>query len=78
MISELTGASWIWHGADYSPDEHAEFFIPFEYSGADRVVLAVSADNDYGVYINGKLIAFGQYPDYPHYKVYDEFDVTDI
>ena len=77
MISELTGASWIWHGADYSPDEHAEFFIPFEYSGADRVVLAVSADNDYGVYINGKLIAFGQYPDYPHYKVYDLLDVTE-
>ena len=77
MISELTGASWIWHSADYSPDEHAEFFIPFEYSGADRVVLAVSADNDYGVYINGKLIAFGQYPDYPHYKVYDLIDVTE-
>lgn len=38
--------------------------------------LYISADSNYAVYINGKLLYAGQYPDYPDYKVYDVFDIA--
>ena len=77
-MNNIKKAKWIWENPNAAPDEHAEFICEFDYSENDgRVTLSISADSDYGFYLNGKLCDFGQYPDYPHYKVYDEFDVTD-
>ena len=68
---------WIWENVQANADEHAEFFTEFVYSKEQGAVkLVVSADSDYGVYVNGMLVEFGQYPDYPYYKVYDEVDIT--
>ena len=73
-----TSAEWIWTATPARPDEHAEFYTKFELSDINEPVeLLISADSDYGVYINGKLAAHGQYADYPHYKVYDRIDVTE-
>ena len=77
-MNYLKNAAWIWENADAKPDEHAEFFAEFDYSISDgKVYLSISADSEYGVYLNGKFVEFGQYPDYPHYKVYDRLEVSE-
>lgn len=38
--------------------------------------MQISADSNYAVYVNGVLAASGQYPDFPHYKIYDEIDLA--
>lgn len=69
--------AWIWHSKTASPDEHAEFVTHVNYEKEDSTVrLLISADTDYGVFINGDLVKFGQYPDFPHYKIYTEYDIT--
>ena len=70
---------WIWVAENANPDEHAEFLTKFVYQKPrckKKVTLYISADSDYVCYLNGELVDFGQYPDYPHYKVYDELDLT--
>lgn len=77
-MSCFTNAKWIWNSLDFSSDEHVDFFTVFNYDKEDGAVfLNVSADSDYGVYINGAFVEFGQYPDYPHYKVYDSIDISE-
>ncbi len=68
-------AQWIWRAGKACADEFVDFCCFFEgASGEWR--LNISADSDYNVYINGELVSFGQYADYPFYKVYDEIDVS--
>ena len=75
-MSVFEKAKWIWQSAAAKQDEHAEFFANFTYHGAGKALLRISADSDYCVYINGELVSHGQYGDFPHYKIYDEIDVT--
>ena len=37
----------------------------------------MSVSGDYTLFINGKYVVSNQYGDFPHYKVYDEIDITD-
>lgn len=68
---------WIWQSNNAKQDEHVDFFACFSYKKEyGRAILKLSVDSEYGLYINGKFVSFGQYPDYPHYKVYDEIDVS--
>ena len=78
-MNTFENCKWIWQNANAQADEHAEFFATFICAQADiekGVNLYISADSDFGVYINGELVDFGQYPDYPHYKVYEKIDIT--
>ncbi|MBQ9080252.1 MAG: family 78 glycoside hydrolase catalytic domain [Clostridia bacterium] len=68
-------ANWIWRQGKASADEFVDFICTFE-GGEGDWRLQISADSDYNVYINGNLAAFGQYADYPSYKVYDDIDVS--
>ena len=73
----IAQANWIWENADAKPDEHADFFATFHYDPAEgNVNLFLSADSDFGLFVNGKMVTFGQYPDYPHYKVYEKIEIT--
>ena len=77
-MNGFNNARWIWENGNAKSDEHAEFVAEFYYSKNDgKVYLSISADSEYGVYFNGKFVEFGQYPDYPHYKVYDRFEVSE-
>ncbi len=69
-------ARWIWSRDNAGADEFADFVCDFDGNGG-KWKLNISADSDYNVYINGELAAFGQYADYPFYKVYDSVDVSD-
>ena len=72
-------SKWIWQNATAQADEHAELLACFFCAQADiknGVHLYISADSDFGVYVNGEMVDFGQYPDYPHYKTYEKIDLT--
>lgn len=70
-------AKWIWQNNRAKKNEHADFFTRFFYKKEyGATILRVSVDSEYGLFVNGELLSFGQYPDYPHYKVYEEIDIT--
>ena len=76
MNEKLFASSrWIWENSAPAADEYADFSQSFRYDGG-KVTLRLSADSNYVLHINGKLVNFGQYPDYPFYKIYDEIDIT--
>ena len=68
-------SKWIWPISDSKADEYAEFIEELSFYGR-KAELYVSSDSNYTVYINGSLVAFGQYADYPYKKVYDRIDVS--
>ena len=69
-------AVWIWENDSAKSDEYADFRGTFTASAGKKQYLAISSDSDYTVMINGELAAFGQYDDYPFYKVGDVIDVS--
>lgn len=69
-------AKWIWRKEEAKADEHVDFLDSFNADNSGKYTLTVSADSNYALYINGTLAAFGQYADYPKYKVADVVDVT--
>lgn len=68
-------SKWIWPVCKDGVDQYGEFYQVFEYAG-QKAELRISADSNYAVYVNGQLAASDQYPDFPHYKVYDVIDLT--
>lgn len=68
-------AKWIWHDTQLKENVYCDFFDTYSYHSGS-VKLLISADSNYCVYLNGEYAASGQYPDFPHYKVYDEIDLT--
>ncbi|MBP3937579.1 MAG: hypothetical protein IK954_08385 [Clostridia bacterium] len=42
----------------------------------EAVTLSVSADSNYLVTVNGRVVGSLQYADFPDYKVYDTYDIT--
>ncbi len=65
---------WIW--TDHAcKNQYVEFAADFT-AVSKACKLHISADTEYVVWINGVFAANGQYADYPHYKVYDEVDLS--
>ena len=79
MAHVFEKASWIWRQGEAGRDEFCDFLdtvaIPAE---GKRYYLHISADSNYTVWMNGELCTFGQYADYPDYKIYDRVDITDF
>ena len=73
------GAKWIFHPTLAEKDSYCDFYDSFSYAkGEGRVLVRISADSNYALYINGRLADSGQYADFPHYKIYDELDITPL
>ncbi len=68
-------SQWIWINEKIEIDSYSEFFTTFEYKGKSAGI-RISADSNYTLFLNGKFVNSGQYPDFPYYKVYDEFDIS--
>ena len=68
-------AKWIWKKDFAGKDIYCDFYDSFTYTGG-KVTATISADSNYALYVNGVFADAGQYADYPHYKVYDELDIT--
>ena len=72
-----TQGVWIWENSQPEKDEYADFSQTFYVSHPqDPILLEISVDSNYAAYINGQLAAFGQYGDFPHWKVVDSHDIT--
>lgn len=71
-------AKWIWVDTrDDIVNQYADFRKVFSVSEKGRVVLYVSADSSYQIWINGDLLEGNQFSDWPQFKTYNEFDITD-
>lgn len=69
-------SKWIWPKCiEMTDDMYGEFIDDFVFDGGD-VRLEISASSDYTIFLNGEFIDSDQYPDFPHYKVYDDLDIT--
>ena len=68
-------SKWIWIDKTKEDDSYAEFLTTFEYREKPTGI-RISVDSNYTLFINGKFVNSGQYPDFPHFKVYDEFDIS--
>ena len=69
-------AQWIWCDTAAEEDRYVQFYTRFSYHAAAGLKLNISSDTKYAVYVNDSLAAFGQYPDYPWYKIYDGVDLS--
>lgn len=76
MNNDFKLAKWIWNSPNYKPDEYVEFHDSFIIEKKENIFLNISCDSNYVCFINDKLAAFGQYADYPNYKVYDKIDIS--
>lgn len=68
-------SKWIWKNGFGGMDLYCDFYDSFHYTGGE-VSIKISADSNYALFINGIFAESGQYADYPHYKIYDELDIT--
>ena len=76
-MQEFGKARWIWNSENYLSDEYVEF--KFHLKRNEKIDIAkinIAVDSNYNLVINGQTVAFGQYADYPTYKVYDTIDIT--
>jgi hypothetical protein len=78
MAKAFEKATWIWRQGTAGKDEFCDFLDTVTAKAGEHYTLRIASDSNYTVWMNGELCAFGQYGDYPHYKVYDEIDVTDF
>ena len=67
----------IWYDKDDIANSYGEFVAKFVY-GDGTCYADISSDSEFELYVNGKFVANGQYPDYPFYKVYERIDITDF
>ena len=77
-MEEFGKAKWIWTGKEGFENEIAEFCVNFSAKQASAAKLRISADSQYAAYLNGSRVAFGQYADFPHYKIFDEVDCSEF
>ncbi len=67
---------WIWQNRENRFDEYVDFVKDFQVDDLGDIYLEISTNSEYVAYINGQFIGFGQYRDYPHYKVKDRIYIT--
>ena len=71
----LDCAKWIWLADCEEVNSYVDFKASFDSLADKKTELDISVDGNYAVYLNGRFVDSGQYPDYPEYKVYDRLDV---
>ncbi len=71
----FSDCDWIW-GGEGKPDEYVDYRLEFSVASGRQYILYLSCDTDYALYAGDRLLAFGQYSDYPAYKVYDTIDLS--
>ena len=68
-------SNWIWDKSVEGADTYCEFISDFVYDEG-KCLCNLSCDSDYTLFVNGKFVESNQYPDFEHYKIYDQIDVT--
>lgn len=79
MAHVFQRASWIWRRGEVGRDEFCDFLSTVAVPEVGkRYFLHIASDSNYTVWMNGELCTFGQYADYPDYKIYDRVEITDF
>ncbi len=73
----LKAAEWIWiPGATTEENQYGLFKVVFNCNPNDgKTMLRISVCGNYEAYLNGDLVAFSQYTDYPHKKTYTDVEL---
>ncbi|NLG26213.1 MAG: hypothetical protein GX558_12715 [Clostridiales bacterium] len=69
-------ARWIWAAGQHAPNAYAAFQHDFFAPEGGPARLAISADANFAVYLNGEMACAGQYPDHPEHKVYEQVELA--
>jgi len=73
----LKESRWIWLPKEDNLNQYGDFRVCFSVETPEETRLYISADSNYAVYLNGRLLPASQYPDYPNYKVVDVLDLSE-
>lgn len=69
-------ADWIWANKKIIDDQHVDFKISFLANKNNKYSFNIACNSIFCFYLNKKLIGFGRCSDYPEYKYFDNFDLT--
>lgn len=72
----LKKSRWVWLPKEDNLNQYGDFRAVFSVAEPEGTRLFISADSQYAVYLNGSLLPFSQYPDYPAYKVVDVLEIS--
>lgn len=78
----FSNCRWLWIKDNREDDDVNTYAQYIDYFTAvkngSKIMLHISADSEYVAWVNGRLAGFGQYADFPEYKIYDSLDITDL
>ncbi len=74
--NDILPAYAIWLNGDNNKDEYADFYPNVDFVEGKEYLLRIVCDTDRSVYLDGKLISFGQYADYPRTPAYEDIRFT--
>ena len=74
-MQAFKNAKWIWIDDKFNADEYAVFQKEFDYVDGE-LTLKICAETNYVAYLNGKMVAYGQFAGYKHVKYYDTIDLS--
>lgn len=78
-MNVFTKSKWIWaEQAAGEVNQYCDFHARFFAHAGREYTFRVSAESNFEAYLNGKLIAFGQYADYPDCKFYNTVQLEDL
>lgn len=70
-------ASWIWKDSAFSHDKQSLFLRrTFPLETTEKIVVRISADSRYKLYVNGRYVLAGPLKGDRFRKYYDEVDLT--
>jgi alpha-L-rhamnosidase len=74
-----SGADWVWPSGADGPNQYVQLVHTFDVptSVADAR-LAISADTNYAVWLNGQFAGFGQWSNFPDDKTFDVLDLQPL
>ena len=64
-------AKWIWIDQESKNGTYGDFVCDFFLKKQKNITLRIAVDTEYAAYINGQIVAFGQYSDFPQKRFYD-------
>jgi alpha-L-rhamnosidase len=70
-------AKWIWGSKESIPHSFYYFRKEFEWNGKGRVILDITADTRYRLFLNGHYAGYGPIQSQPWCTYYDSRDITD-
>lgn len=77
MEKVFENAQYIWESDSKDVNQYALFEQKFNATDAADIMLRISVDNRYQLWVNGKMFPQAQgYSDFPFYKVYDEIVIS--